>query len=148
PLDLLTADAGAYEFGTYAAARGITPALPTEALGGGNLEIFPGQYYRTVRYTPIGVTERPKPIWQNEYNYGLGSWYGWHRVTPEPVPALRTDLITVLGDSQSEAAVVGSWDEYAGPLLDQSFYNQARSGDDSTAIGIRAGWVQPLVTVD
>lgn len=147
PLDALTAEAGAYEFATHSAAQGITPALPAEARGGGILEIFPGQSYRTIRYTPIGVTERPKPIWQNEYNVGLGSWYGWHRITPEPAPDRSVELIAVFGDSQS-SPVEGSWDKFAAPLIDQRFVNVARGGDDSTAIGIRFGWVRPLVTVD
>lgn len=146
PIDALTAKPGVYEFPSSAAARGITPALPAEAAFGGTLEIGAGTYYRTIKFTPIGTTERPKPIWQNEYNAGLGGWYGWHRVAPRP-SELRTDLITVLGDSQSEAAVVGSWDETAAPLLTQTFDNQARSGDDTVAVGIRSGWIQPLVTV-
>lgn len=146
PIDALTARPGTYEFPSATAAQGITPALPAEAAFGGTLEIGAGTYYRTIKFTPIGTTERPKPIWQNEYNAGLGGWYGWHRVAPR-TSQQRTDLITIIGDSQSEAAVVGSWDETADPLIGQSFDNQARSGDDTVAIGIRTGWIEPLVTV-
>lgn len=146
PIDALTAKPGTYEFPSAVAAQGITPALPAEAAFGGTLEIGAGGFYRTITFTPIGTPERPKPVWRNEYNAGLGGWYGWHRVAPR-TSQQRTDLVTVIGDSQSEAAVDGSWDEFAAPLITQSFDNQARSGDDTTAIGIRTGWIEPLVTV-
>lgn len=147
PLDLLTARPGPYHFPTWSSAGGITPALPEEAQGGGTVELFGSTAHRLARWSPVGITENPKPVWQNEYNVGLGEWYGWHRISKEEPPQLRTDLITIIGDSQSEAAVVGSWDEFAGPLIEQTFVNIARSGDDTVAIGIRAGWLQPLVTV-
>lgn len=147
PIDALTARPGVYEFPSSVAARGITPALPTEAAFGGTLEIGAGAWYRTIRYTPIGTLEYPIPVWQNEYNQGFGKWGGWHRIAPRP-QVVRSDRISIFGDSHSEAAVAGSWDEAAGPLIAQALDNQARSGDDTTAIGIRAGWLQPLVTVD
>lgn len=148
--NLATIQPGAYSVPTYSAAQGVSPALPTEALGAGSLVIHPGTTYRTIEFVPIGVTLRPKPIWRNELNTGLTPpWYGWHRVDAGaalPAP-LNTDLITLLGDSQSDPAVVGNWPSVAGPLIAQTFINQARSGDDSNAVGIRAGWVKPLVTV-
>lgn len=148
--NLATIQPGAYSVPTFAAAQGISPALPTEALGAGSLVIHPGTTYRSIEFVPIGVTIRPKPIWRNELNTGLNPpWYGWHRVDAGaalPAP-LNTDLITVLGDSQSDATVAGNWVGVAEPLITQSFVKWARSGDDTNAVGIRAGFVKPLVTV-
>lgn len=150
PAPVATLRPGVYDVSTYAESHRIDPPLPAEWRGSGTLVVYPGTTSRTVEWSPIGTTIRPKPIIRNEYNSGLTPpWYGWRRVDADALrpPELNTDLITVFGDSQSEAAVVGSWDEYAGPLIEQALYNQARSGDDTVAIGIRAGWVQPLVTV-
>ena len=149
PAPLATIRPGIYEARTWADSQRIDPPLPAEYRGAGTLVIYPGTNFRSVEWSPIGTTINPKPIIRNEYNAGQATpWYGWRRVDADalrPAP-LNNGLITVFGDSQS-SPVAGSWDGFAAPLIDQQFVNVARGGDDSTAIGIRFGWVQPLVTV-
>lgn len=79
--NMATLAPGAYDVRTYAVAQSAQPALPAEARAGGSLIISPGTTYKTVEFVPVGMTERPVPVWRNEFNVNLTpQWLGWHRV--------------------------------------------------------------------
>lgn len=92
PLDgnLTTLHPGAYDVRTYAVAQSVQPPLPPEALAGGSLIVSPGTTYRSVEFVPVGISDRPLPVWRNEFNVNLDpQWQGWHRVD---AAALLPDL--------------------------------------------------------
>lgn len=146
-LDATTATPGAYYVDTYARSSSLVPAIPGQYLGGGHIEIGPGTAFRIAEWSPVGTNITPKPVLRNEYNSGLGGWLGWHLISPEAQPELHRDQIAVWGDSHSDPAVVGSWDESVQPLIHETLINGARSGDSSNEQLISRAVIRPRFTV-
>lgn len=146
-LNAATASPGTYYVSTYATSGSIVPTIPGQYRGGGQLEIGPGTAFKVIEWSPVGTSITPKPVLRNEYNSGLGGWQGWHLISPEAQVEQRRDQIAVWGDSHSDPAVVGSWDEAAQPLILESLENVARSGDSSNEQLISRGVIRPRFTV-
>ena len=143
PANMLELEPADYLIDTYATSRDLTPQPPD--LGGGVLRVMGNTQWRVIEWNPVGTTTRPKPIWRNEYNAALGTWYGFHRVDHHEVTPLMLPQVTVYGDSQSvspgwPAAAAGEWSE-------TELINRAYGGATSDEVLLRAGIVRPLVSV-
>lgn len=129
--------------GTYTADLGGTAAsLLSRPVGFTNPAYFVVKVSGSVVFQ-YGVSWSTEGILRRERRTAGGVFGPWVD-SSDTASQLRDDYISIFGDSQSE----GTWSTYATPLLTgTTFIDYAKSGDNSTTMALRNGFITPKFIV-